>query len=356
MRYRVVLHIALFLTLLVPIDLYADTPTSSSEVEQCMNYLGYNETDIRELLKGEIVSGWLPAGAENELAVSVAMLMPASLEEVFDLLRGSKMLEIDPRTVNFYDLGTKAVNKYAFAGVEFAAGEVEEVARLLRVEPGSVFNLSTSEISRLKSVAEHFKVREAEKSTILQQATVAEYRQILMDRYEAYLKGGLAAIESYDRGGGTHADPAKELALEAAICTLMQRFMPDFYRAFVDYPEYSLNDIEHQFLWVKKLVHDRPAFILAHRMHRFMPDYAVMTERQFYVGHTYNSLQIIVGSVPVKGGTLLFYQNRTFTDQVTGFASSIKHRIGRELMRDRIVTKFKEMRRSLEDKTAATAR
>jgi hypothetical protein len=44
----------------------------------------------------------------------------------------------------------------------------------------------------------------------------------------------------------------------------------------------------------------------------------------------------------------VFYQNRTSTDRVAGFASSLKHMIGRKLMRDQIIHRFEALRRSLE--------
>ncbi|MGH9361355.1 MAG: hypothetical protein ACRD2T_05515, partial [Thermoanaerobaculia bacterium] len=53
--------------------------------------------------------------------------------------------------------------------------------------------------------------------------------------------------------------------------------------------------ISKDFLWVKQRVEGRPAFILAHRLFYRVGDGALMAERQFYAGHSYNSLQIFVG-------------------------------------------------------------
>jgi hypothetical protein len=46
----------------------------------------------------------------------------------------------------------------------------------------------------------------------------------------------------------------------------------------------------------------------------------------------------------MDGGTIMLYSNRTFTDQVTGIGSGLRHSIGRKQMRDTIVKSFEEIR------------
>jgi hypothetical protein len=55
-----------------------------------------------------------------------------------------------------------------------------------------------------------------------------------------------------------------------------------------------------------------------------------------------------MGAVPVEGGIVLFYRNRTFTDQVAGFGSDMKKGIGRGQMHKTIVKLFREAQRQLE--------
>ena len=69
-------------------------------------------------------------------------------------------------------------------------------------------------------------------------------------------------------------------------------------------------------------------------------------ERQFYVGQSYNSLQILYGLVPTAGKTIVFYLNRTSTDQVAGFPTGTRHSLGRKIME-------KEVRRPLEEVLAS---
>jgi hypothetical protein len=61
-------------------------------------------------------------------------------------------------------------------------------------------------------------------------------------------------------------------------------------------------------------------------------------------GHTYNAAQIYFGVLPFKEGVMVFYLNRTYTDKVSGWGSSLKHRIGRGRVRDAVVTTFERLR------------
>ena len=59
-------------------------------------------------------------------------------------------------------------------------------------------------------------------------------------------------------------------------------------------------------------------------------------ERQFYVGQSYNSLQITIGLFPSGDKTTLFYLNRTSTDQVAGFMSGARQSVGRNMMEEEV--------------------
>ena len=122
----------------------------------------------------------------------------------------------------------------------------------------------------------------------------------------------------------------------------------DFFQALLNYPADPLPDMEHRFYWFKKTVEDRPTFILAHRAERRAANAALLTEEQFYVGHSYNANFIAGGCLEVQGGTLVFYVNRTFTDQVAGFGSGLKHGIGRGRMLSEVATNLKRIRDQLQ--------
>ena len=58
-----------------------------------------------------------------------------------------------------------------------------------------------------------------------------------------------------------------------------------------------------------------------------------MAQRDFYVSHTFDALQIIIGALP-KGPdrSVIIYANRTYTEQVASFGSGAAHSIGRKIM------------------------
>lgn len=348
MYNKALVWFALAFALMLPAVVSADTPTSATVLGACMDYFGYDETDFRKLSSGKIVSGDLRESSKKELAVTIAMLLPMPLEQVVDLIWSGSMIEITRDILDFSYISDSSPVENSFVGIGLQPDEVEEVSKLLRVRQGLTFNMSKVEMKRFKAIARRLKSREAERDPRVRHAFNSEYQALLMERYKAYRQGGLSAIAPYDRGGGEYARPDKELSAEAASATLVKDLIPNLHRAFVNYPRDGANDIKNQFLWIRELIQDRPTFILAHRMFRFGRKYAVMTERQFYVGHTYNSQQTIVGSIAVEEGTLVFYQNRTSTDRVAGFASSLKHMIGRKLMRDQIIHHCEALRRSIE--------
>ncbi len=100
--------------------------------------------------------------------------------------------------------------------------------------------------------------------------------------------------------------------------------------------------------WAVYDIQDRPTVVLIHRMFGRVGGGAFLLVRQFYVGQSYNSLQIMVGIMPVAEGTLCFYINRTSTDQVAGFGSGAAHRIGRKVLKKEVITLFESARESLE--------
>src|SRR5262249_10879977 len=147
-------------------------------------------------------------------------------------------------------------------------------------------------------------------------------------RAAAYMERGLSGIAPYDRDGGKVADPAAELRGATSALTYLARVDPSLFEAFLNFPRGDAAGLESRFLWLKQRVQDRPAFILSHRVLAVRDGVAFAAERQFYVGRSYNSLQIVAGLVPCDGKTLVFYLNRTSTDQVAGFMSGTRHGIG----------------------------
>ena len=349
MFIRVFTCLALLLVCVCPAVASASTPDTMPTVDELMSFLGYSQSAADKVYAGEIISSGLESGTEKELAVTVAMLVRAPLSVLVNSVREGRIFEVHKDIIAFGDLGDAPPDRESFAKLGFGAEDVKEISHLLEVKPGSAFNFSTSEIKRIQSVVKRFPAKEVEKDPALGEALNAEYRAILLERLKAYRKGGLGAVAPYDRGSGKQASPGEELTDQADRAALMKQKMPEFHRAVLNYPRYSGDEIQNQFFWLSKLAEDRPTFVLAHRMFRYKPEeYVVEVYREFYVGHSYNSLHIVVGVFSVKEGTLVFYGNRTSTDQVAGFGGGLKRNIGRGMMRDDVVEHLDAIRQSAE--------
>jgi hypothetical protein len=293
--------------------------------------LGFSSEQHAKLQAGEIVSAEIEETTEKQLAVALALKVPATLEDVAASVAKGTTFEANKAIKAFGEIDPAQVGEAAFAGITLDAGEVE---RLLEVEPGSEFNLSSAEIAIFQDLAQ-------------QQATAdavnAAWRQVLAGRLQAYLDGGLNGIAPYDRGGDS-SSAAEDLKAAAEGSKLVQQAVPDLYQAFLAYPDQAVPDVEHQFFWTEQVADDRPVYILTHRMTQQRPDLLVVLSRDFYVSHSFNASQGAAGALPVEGGVVIFYANRTSSDQVAGFMSGMRHEIGRGMMRDSLVAAMEDIR------------
>lgn len=315
----------------------AHTPT----VEELLSYLRIEQAERDKLFGGQILSTRVTEAAENELAVGFVMFVPAPMEKLVDFVKSGKLLTTDRDVLSSGELNEKS-DVSDFAGVAFTPDQSDEARNLLGVKPGLQFNLDTEENKTFRAL----KKQTNDKGSI-RSAAGREYQELLLRRYHAYRKGGLQSIAPYDRGGGKASHPGEELRAAATESKLFAEHFPELHRALLDYPDHQPNGVTHRFFWINQNVENRPTFILSHRMSYLQSEGALLVERQYYVGHSYNSMQVMVGCMPAKGGSVVFYSNHTSTDQVAGFASAMRHSIGRGQMRDEIIKSFEQIRASL---------
>ena len=291
--------------------------------------LGFSDAEIEQIKGGEIVSKDLKEGSDKELAGVVAAFLRQPLGDLAEKAINGKFLEADPATqVRFWQPESPTAEQ--FAGVALGADEKEEAGYFLRAAKGSRLNLSAAEIAQFGKLGGAGDVN-------------AGLRAMLQARYEAYRKSGLQGIAPYARDGKKTVSPGEEVAL-AIREALPGNRLPDYRKALLNYPADGLSQMEQRFCWYKQQVEDRPTFILAHRTSARMKGATLLTEVQYYVGHSYNCNFVIAAGFTVQGGTLVFYMNRTFTDQVAGFASGLRHSIGRQQMLSKVAATLKGIR------------
>ncbi len=214
--------------------------------------------------------------------------------------------------------------------------ESEEATNFLAATPGSQYNLSTQEFESLHTAD----------STSPDAASQA-YRKILLQRWQDYRKNGLKGIVPYDRGNGTEANPEGELITATKSSKVVPLYFPELYKAWLNYPGTLPVGAEESFIWRNRQVGSRPTAILVHRIMLSTNAGELILSRQFYTGHSYNSNQHYIICLPYRDGSLIFYGNRTFTDQVAGFGSSLKHSIGQEQSKSEISKVLKKLEQAL---------
>lgn len=325
---RIFPRIVMVLGLLGAFSAQADT---ASEVPALMKLLGMDAKQLAELEQGKTVPFDIAENNDKELAAGVVMYMPAKPDKLVKFINEKSLASVDT-DITAQGMIPANAGLESFKGFSLKAGS-SEAKKLLRAEPGSQFNLSTDEFNTLAGI----------KATDADAASQA-YRAILLERLQAYRQKGLKGLAHYDRGDGLFARPSEELRAATMANKVLTRYFPAVYKMWLNYPAAMPAGATEQFFWLNRKVEGRPTAILGHRVLLSSEAGEVMLSRQFYVGHSYNSNQLSIACLPYRDGSLVFYANRSFTDQVAGLGSGVKHSIGREQMRGEIVKRLVNLR------------
>jgi hypothetical protein len=324
---------------------------SSEFVDDAIVELGFDSAQKSDLESGAIISVGLAfvERQPNELMVGAAMmLVRGPLEVVTEALIGDETFRFNTDILDFRALGngsaSRAEIEAGFRDIGYTEAENAEVTELLNVERGDQFNLSEDEIAQFRSIQGADDLVREQVSGVL--------TNVLRQRFQAYLEGGLSAVEPYARKKNKNVSLQQELETAFSSLKLVKKHFPTFFASLSGFPAQLPADTDNQFYWLKRVSDKRPAFVLSHRMVERKNEHTVAMELQFYVQHSYNSMLTLVAGVPVKEGTLVLSAIRVFTDQVTGFGSSIKKDVGRKRVAKAMTDYFQKMREALESRSA----
>ncbi|MCG8435377.1 MAG: hypothetical protein MJA83_15240 [Gammaproteobacteria bacterium] len=332
--FCLLIHLAVFNLLTVTTARAESSAAGASPaeiLEIVFERIGFDADDIEELSRGAIVSKGVPEleKVDSEMAATLAVYFPQRPEVLINSISPDAILNADPKILAFQQI-LDDKNK-DFANIAYTQREAYELRRLQNTKPGKEFNLHSSEYHLLKNAD-----------------PTSAYARILNNRYTQYTKTGLEGILNYTRKREVETSPADLLTTATESLLLLQRFFPTIYYIVRYFPESNSTDVRHFFYWKKKLVQRRPNFSLSHMMLFQAQDIAIMVEREYYVGHTYDSLQFVIGFFPWRDGTLIVLLNQTFTGRVTGFASGIARAVGRNMIQDTIRGFMEKLRRQLD--------
>jgi hypothetical protein len=308
------------------------------------------KTHMAELKKGEIVILNRPeTEAGNELNVIMTVLIPAPLQKTVETLQRQSTAEDGPGILAIGEIKgmTTAELDKAFTKVGFSPEEKGEVERMMEIETDDDFNFSLDEIAIIKKRSDASKV-EGKGGKAAIDAMSGAMREVLKDRYLAYRKKGLDGLAPYQFGPSKQVTPSAELIAATEAMRILQERFSKYYQCLRHYPDKDCAEYVHGFYWVKQRESDRPLFLLKHWILDIQPDYALITERRFYLSHSLNSLQVVIGCLPDGESTLVVLLNQTFTEKVNmSVGKSIAKTIGYRQVEKNIRPIFENLRRAL---------
>ena len=299
---------------------------------------------LKALESGEIVIvSRSDAEIDTELEVIISVLIPAPLNKTVDVLQSQSPGKDTPGVLFIQEItGKDSASELAgiFNKVTFGPSESDEVKQLMTIGPGNKYNLSKEEIAVFQRTAKGVK-----SGTTGDKAMAKAMAEVLKNRYLSYRKKGLKGVMPYQISASEQASPAKELIAATESSVIIKEKFPNYYRCLRFYPDQNGSNFVQQFFLVKQQEEGRPMFALKHSIMDIQPDYALITERQYYLSHSLNSLQVVISCLPYKNGTLVVLLNQVFTEAVNvTIGKGIVKKVGRVIVEKKILPIFENLR------------
>lgn len=304
---------------------------------------GLSESEVEQLEQGDVLaySDEEYEFSKREMAVDAMAFVDTSHEMVLKALQDDATL-----------IPVKLLKSYAtisdesdFDDVAFTAEEHDEVEELFGSKIAKEFNFSASEQAFLQQT-----LAPAGSGTRDEKIAAASdaMRAILIGRYKAYRENGLSAIEGYQRSKRKVVDVGAELQLTNDAAKAFEGDFPEFVRLMYAYPE-GAECCEHSFRWLKVRIRKRIAFALSHTMIQATDDFALITERYYFVSNTLNSVQITVLWLPYgdEGGSMGLAVSAS-ADILDSIMGRMLRPVGRNLAKDMVTEVMQDVKDELE--------
>jgi hypothetical protein len=320
------------------------TDDLSPSFDEVVSLLALDPSVKQRALAGEIVMINPDNSMKKELSTAVVVVIKQPYDEFIDAVKGDRLFQFNKYILDFAQIeGQPDVSKSQELG--YIVSEADEVHALMAAEPGEKFNLSAEELIRFQQLqAETAGLEDA----ALIETVNTVLRTFLAERLRRYQEMGLGGIAAYQRSREDTSSPAEELNAATRAMKNMKRFAPKFLKMLENFPDARVEEIEHRFYVFKLNIAGRPGFVLSHRIYFFGTEFALLVERHIYAPHFYNSLQMVAGVIPHEDSSMVFYGNRTYTDQVTGIGSDMKQSMGGKQLAEEIKVLLTDIRAGIE--------
>ena len=302
------------------------------------------ELDWKKLERGEIV--WTGAGDRevNEAALVAVMAarFPATVAQVMEALGDPALQPGESHAID--DSSAESVRK-SFEGFKGILDGHPDLDWFMSPKADGTFNASAAELAEVGQAVREAKQRESTQEEIVA-ALDGVVRKILAQRFQQYRERGNKGIAPYKlKRGDVH--PGDYLSESMQPMELLRERAPDFYRAFLHYPEGGSENFEHRFFWSRQVDDKRPILSLKHWMVDVHESYALIGERQFYISHSLSTMNSFILLLQDGDSTVMLMINLSFTEIVRGFGSFVAHKVGRYKVANKIRPTFEALQAKL---------
>jgi len=305
---------------------------------------GFNITaaEIDRLENGGILafSDETYENTKRELSADAMVVVKTTHAAVLHATRDTTTVIPTKLLIDHADISSEA----DFAGVKFTEAEFSEVKDLFDAKAYKDFNLSDSEVAMLRERLQPH--RNSDRDSQVTAASDA-MRALLIGRYNEYRAKGLDGIAGYRRSKRKIVDVGRELQLTTDTIKPFDDEFPEFVRVMVGYPTGS-ECCEHHFRWLKVKIHKRPAFSLSHTIIQKTDKFVLITERQYYVSNTVNSLQVTMAWLPYAEGGYFGLAMSASADILDSMVGRMLRPVGRNKAKDLVTDVMHEIREELE--------
>ncbi len=316
---------------------WADAPPSLDEVFQT---LGFSQKDVEAVKNGQIVSIEPKRTRDDQLIAAVAVPIKASVAALTEGLKSGRNISVDSDVLSQGKIDPSSSDPLS----AFAFKDSKEVGKLLSNDRAKSFHLSSEEQAMLEKQLAGLNANQSGST----EKAMAAYREVLAGRFEAYAKGGLDGVAPYVDGSNTLSPAATLKAATEQAKSFLSKYFPDFWAALDGFPKNGSQAIASDFYWVDREVEGRPAALLVHHLYEATDDYLMVSQRQYYVGHTYESLQMFGLAMPTETGSVIFSVNSIYTEQITGFFSGVAQSVGEKRTKESMVKHFEAVRKAMQ--------
>jgi hypothetical protein len=300
------------------------------EAKVLLATVGLDASQVEQVMAGEIVRGAIKAASERELVAAMAFMVKTTPADLVAGIKQGLGNQVDPEMIAFGPTTGAAAD---FAKLDFGKDADERAKEYVKAEPGGSLNLSAEEMAAFNKLGD-----------ATYPAVLSAVRNQLAARVRDYQQKGLAGIAPYALDGGKQRSPAEELRTATNASKALKQYVPSAFQYLNGYPAGKPAGTDEQFRWTHFQAHGTPTIALQHLV--YVPDgkaYLVV-QRMFYVSTGFNAEQALLALLPVEGGTVVVYGNRTSTDQVTGFGGGTKRSIGSKLLESQLEGIFEKAR------------